>query len=67
MAPEVVEEDFSRWAGEERRAWARGRRLMQGVEPPCMRIARRTGTALSFPGVVEGAGSLAEVDMDERR
>jgi hypothetical protein len=48
---------------------------MQGVEAPCMRIARRTGTALSFPGVVEGAGSpagslagsLAEVDVDERR
>jgi hypothetical protein len=25
----------------ERMALARGRRLMQGVEPPCMRIARR--------------------------
>jgi hypothetical protein len=28
-------------AGRERMALAMGRRLMQGVEPPCMRIARR--------------------------
>jgi len=43
---------------------AKGTRLIQGVEPPCMRIARRMG--LGFISGAEGLEALAE-GMLERR
>jgi len=39
--------------GRERMDLARGTRLIQGVEPPCMRIARRMGFSSAPEGLEE--------------